>query len=80
MKALTELEDFDEYFNCQYNEADIDTIGGVVLQKFGHMPKKNEKVMVNGFEFKVVSADKRRIQVLQLTIPKEHVINGKPTD
>lgn len=40
LKALTELEDFDEFFSCQFNTPDTDTIGGVILQNFGHMPKK----------------------------------------
>ena len=80
LKALTDLADFDEYFNCQYDDADADTIGGIVLHQFGHMPKRGEQVTIDGFEFKIVSADSRRIQVMQLTIPKHHKINGKLTD
>jgi magnesium and cobalt transporter len=80
LKALTDLEDFDEYFNCEYDNSDADTIGGVVLHKFGHMPKKGETVTIDEFEFKVISADKRRIQVLQLSIPKDHPVNGKIAD
>mgnify|MGYP006078818227 CR=1 FL=1 len=80
LKALTDLEDFDEYFNCQYDNSDADTIGGVVLHKFGHMPKKGETVTIDAFEFKVMSADNRRIQVLQLSVPKDHPVNGKITD
>jgi len=80
LKALTDLAEFDEYFNCEYDSADSDTIGGIVLHQFGHMPKKGEIVTLEGFEFKVLSADNRRIQVLQLTIPKDHPINGKTSD
>ena len=80
VKALTELADFNEYFNCQFNENDADTIGGIVLQKFGHMPKKSEVITINQFEFKVSAADNRRIQVLQITVPKGHTVTGKATD
>jgi len=80
LKALTDLEDFDEYFNCEYDKSDADTIGGVVLHKFGHMPKKGETVSIDDFEFKVMSADNRRIQVLQMSIPKSHPVNGKVSD
>ena len=80
LKALTDLEDFDEYFSCEYDDADADTIGGAVLQQFGHMPKKGETVAIDDFEFKVLSADNRRIQVLQLTVPKDHPVNGKASD
>ncbi len=72
VKALTELDDFNSYFNTSFNKEEADTIGGIVLQKFGHMPKKAEFVTINNIEFKVAFANSRRIQTLQVTIPKEH--------
>ena len=80
VKALTDLEDFDEYFNCEFDEADSDTIGGIVLHQFGHMPQKGEEVAIGEWEFKVVSADTRRLQMLQVTVPKNHEVNGKLVD
>ena len=80
LKALTELDDFNEYFNCKFTDDSADTIGGMVIHKFGHMPEKGELITIDAFEFKVISSDKRRLQVLQVTPPKEHVINGKVTD
>jgi len=80
IKAFTELADFNEFFNTEFNEEDADTISGIVLHKFGHMPKKGETVNINEFEFKITAADTRRIQTLQVTIPKKHEINGKNTD
>ncbi len=80
LKALTDLADFDAYFNCNYDDADADTIGGIVLHEFGHMPKKSEVVTIDGFEFKIMAADNRRIQVIQLTVPKDHQVVGKVND
>ena len=80
VKALTDLEDFDEYFNCEFDEADSDTIGGIVLHQFGHMPQKGEEVAIGDWSFKVVSADSRRLLMLQVTVPKEHEVNGKLSD
>lgn len=80
VKALTDLEDFDEYFNCAFDEADSDTIGGIVLHQFGHMPKKGEEVSLGKWSFKVVSADTRRLQMLQVTVPQDHEVNGKVID
>ncbi|GHF95670.1 HlyC/CorC family transporter [Thalassotalea marina] len=80
VKALTELEDFNEYFNAQFDENDFDTIGGLVLHKFGHMPKKGEEISIDRFEFKVTSADSRRLLTVQLTVPKNHKVTGKPTE
>ena len=80
VRALTELDDFNAYFNSQYDENEADTIGGIVLHQFGHMPKKDETVTINHFEFKIGSADNRRIQTLQVTIPKTHNVPGKKND
>lgn len=72
VKALTDLDDFNEFFSSAYDEEEADTIGGIVLHQFGHMPKKGETVVINDYEFKVISADNRRVQTLQVTIPKDH--------
>ncbi|SEK36682.1 magnesium and cobalt transporter [Colwellia chukchiensis] len=80
VKALTDIADFNSYFDFQFNENDADTIGGIVLQHFGHMPKKGEKVSINKITFKITAADNRRIQTLQVTIPKDHVAVGKDAD
>lgn len=80
VKALTELADFNAFFNSQFNDENADTIGGVVLHQFGHMPKKGEQVTIGNFEFKVFSADSRRIQVLQVTVAKEQEISAKEAE
>ena len=80
LKALTELADFNDYFNCELDEEDADTIGGIVLHEFGHMPQKGEEISIGDFGFKIVSADNRRIQTIQLTVPKDHEVTGKVID
>ncbi len=80
VNALTEIDDFNEYFNYQFNEEDADTIGGILVHQFGHVPQRGENTSINGFEYKVVSSDKRRILQLQVTVPKEHEVNGKIVD
>ncbi|MGJ8692968.1 MAG: HlyC/CorC family transporter [Thalassotalea sp.] len=80
VRALTELDNFNEYFNSSYDKLEADTIGGIVLRQFGHMPKKDETASIGDFEFKVTSADRRRIQTIQITVPKEHVVPGKKND
>lgn len=80
VKALTELRDFNEYFNCKFNESDADTIGGIVLHQFNHMPQKGELLTVGHFEFKVLVADSRRMQMLQVSVTKGHEIIGKVSD
>ncbi|MDN3653221.1 transporter associated domain-containing protein [Thalassotalea ponticola] len=80
VKALTELTDFNQYFNSGFNEEEADTVGGIVMHGFGHMPKRGESITIDKFNFKVVSCDRRRIQQLQVTIPDDHEISGKLSD
>ncbi|MCB1616027.1 MAG: CBS domain-containing protein [Pseudomonadales bacterium] len=70
VKALTPLEDFNEEFNAGFDETECDTIGGVLMRHFGHLPKRNEVSMINGFRFKVVNADNRQIHLLRITAPE----------
>lgn len=70
VKALTPVEDFNEYFKTEFDEELADTIGGIVLNNFGHMPAKDETITINDIEFKVNNADGRRLIQLKVTIPK----------
>lgn len=70
VQALTELDDFNDFFNTDYNKEEADTIGGIVLHQFGHMPEKGEEVDVGGLMFKIHTADTRRIQQITVTVPK----------
>jgi|TARA_B110000977_G_scaffold60447_1_gene82115 magnesium and cobalt transporter len=69
VKAQTTLDEFNEVFGCEFSDEEFDTIGGVVIHHFGYLPKRDEKVSVQGFKFKVLNADNRRIKLLQLTPP-----------
>ena len=62
--ALTEVEEFNEYFKVDFDDEEFDTVGGVVLGRLGHMPKRGEEVEFQGFRFKVLGADSRRIHRL----------------
>jgi magnesium and cobalt transporter len=68
LKAHMPIEDFNEYFSAEFGVEEFDTIGGMILKKLAHMPKKGEKLSVNRYDFKVISADTRRIKLLRLTI------------
>ncbi|HET7396331.1 MAG TPA: transporter associated domain-containing protein [Gammaproteobacteria bacterium] len=66
VKALTPIEDFNEYFGLAFSDEEFDTVGGLVTHAFGHMPKRGEKVEVNGLRFKVIRADSRRVHLLEM--------------
>ncbi len=66
VRALTRVEDFNEYFECELADEEYDTIGGLVMHELGRLPRRGEKVNFGGFEFAVIKADKRRIDALQV--------------
>ena len=69
VKGITTIEDFNEYFGTHFDAEQFDTIGGIVAKEFGYLPKREETVVVEGFVFKVLNADSRRIRLLHLTCP-----------
>lgn len=69
VKALTEVEDFNRFFETDFSEEEADTIGGIVLKAFGHMPMTDDEVSINNILFKVTNSDKRRILQLKVTLP-----------
>lgn len=70
IKALTTIEDFNEYFGSRFSDEENDTVGGLVAHGFGHLPQAGEEISLEGFVFRITSADKRRIQQLQVSIPE----------
>ena len=66
VRALTRIEDFNEYFECELVDDEYDTIGGLVLHELGRLPRRGETLEFSGFNYKVVIADKRRIDALQV--------------
>ncbi|MEM9622396.1 MAG: transporter associated domain-containing protein [Pseudomonadota bacterium] len=69
VKANSTVEDFNEYFGTSISEEDFDTIGGVVLQAFGHLPERGESINVEGLHFVVLNADSRRLRLLRVNTP-----------
>jgi magnesium and cobalt transporter len=67
VKATTTIEDFNEYFNTNFSDEEFDTIGGLVLQGFGHLPKRGETLVIGDYRFKVLHSDNRRIYLLEVS-------------
>ncbi len=70
VKALTPVDDFNDYFSVNFSEEEFDTVGGLVLQAFGHMPTRNETTTIDDFEFRVINADQRMIHSLRIRPPE----------
>lgn len=70
VKALTEVEDFNSFFETSFRPDEADTIGGIVLKAFGHMPETGDKIKIDDIEFKITHSDKRRLLQLKVTLPE----------
>lgn len=68
VEAHTEIEDFNEHFQCDLSEEEYDTIGGLVTSQLGHLPGAGEKVTLSTMLFEVVEADSRRIRKLLVSM------------
>jgi magnesium and cobalt transporter len=67
VKAITPIDDFNVAFSASFDEEEFDTIGGLVLKEFGHLPRRGETVAFGGLRFTIANADNRVIRLLQVT-------------
>lgn len=70
VKALTPIEEFNEFFHTELDDKEVDTIGGLLAREFGRLPKRGESIEIDEHRFKVLRADNRRVHLLQV-IPKK---------
>lgn len=66
VKALTPIDEFNDYFGSDFSDEEFDTIGGLVIHDFGRVPRRGEALAIGRFRFKVLHADNRRIHLLQV--------------
>jgi magnesium and cobalt transporter len=68
VKASTEIEDFNEFFQVAFSNEEFSTIGGLIIHAFGHLPKRDEKITFQGFKITVLRADSRKLYSILLEI------------
>jgi magnesium and cobalt transporter len=71
VKALMPIEDFNNYFSAGLFDEEFDTVGGFIVHRMEHMPKKGEKIDIDRFRFEILRADNRRIHVLKLKVLRQ---------
>ena len=74
--ALTRIEEFNGTFGTRFSDEEFDTIGGLILHELGRMPRRGEAIEIGGLELKVVRADRRRIETLRVTTPRDLELPG----
>ena len=68
--AITEISDFNEYFDVGLPDDEFDTVGGLVIDAFGRLPEINEVETIDKFKFKVIAGDSRKITRVQVSLIK----------
>jgi magnesium and cobalt transporter len=66
VKAATEIADFNQVFGSAFSDEEHDTVGGLVIHRFGRLPKRGESVTIDGLKFTVLRADSRRLYTVQV--------------
>jgi len=78
IKALTTVEDFNEHFETEWSDEDFDTVGGYVMNQFGHLPQRGEQITIERFQFTVLRADNRRLYLMKMVVlPTEQEIESE---
>jgi magnesium and cobalt transporter len=67
VKALTPVDEYNEYFKTHFSDQEFATVGGMVLQQFGHIPERGETINIGPFLVTVLNADSRQIKLIKVT-------------
>jgi magnesium and cobalt transporter len=70
VRALTPIAEFNEYFGTAFSDEEYDTIGGLLMQEFGRLPRRGETIQIGELEFRILRADRRRIDLLRVISPR----------
>jgi magnesium and cobalt transporter len=71
VKATTRIDEFNSYFGTEFSDEEFDTIGGLAMNYLGRLPRRGESFVLGGLEFKVLRADRRRLDLLRVITPRD---------
>jgi len=83
VRGVTRIAEFNEFFGAQLSEEQgFDTVAGLVMKQLGHLPRRGESASIDGFEFRVLRADRRRIEALRVVAPRDVLLppEERPAD
>src|SRR5246127_108065 len=72
VRGVTRIAEFNEYFGARLSEEEgFDTVAGLLMKEFGRLPRRGDAATIDGFEFRVTRADRRRIDALRVVPPQD---------
>jgi magnesium and cobalt transporter len=75
--ALTPIDEFNRFFDTRFSDEEFDTIGGLLMHELGRLPRRGETVKVDSLEFRILRADRRRIDLLRVTTPVDIEVSAE---
>lgn len=73
VKGQTRISEFNSYFDSNFSDEEFDTIGGLAINFLGRLPRRGESFVMSGLEFRVLRADRRRLDTLRVITPQDIV-------
>ena len=64
--ALTPIAQFNERFGTELDDSESDTIGGLVAERLGRVPRRGDSVVLGRWRVDVLRADARAVQLLRV--------------
>jgi magnesium and cobalt transporter len=71
VRGATPIDEFNEYFGVDFSDVEFDTIAGLVMKQAGRLPRRGDVVHLGDFEFRVLRADRRRVDALRVVPPAD---------
>ena len=71
VKALTEIVDFNAAVGTNFSDEEFSTIGGLVVNKFGHLPKRDDHILIGNLSISVIKADSRRLHSILVEVIRD---------
>ena len=66
VKALTEIADFNAVLGTAFDDSEFDTVGGLVINRFGRLPKRGDQIRIENLQVRILRADSRRLHLLEI--------------
>lgn len=79
VKALANLDDCEEYFGVSFPRGGYDTLGGLIIQLMGRVPRKDEEITLGSLHMKIQGGDEKRITRVKVTRVDESEESEVPT-
>jgi magnesium and cobalt transporter len=73
VRGQTPIDEFNEYFQTDLSDDEFDTVAGLAMKQLGRLPRRGETLQLADCELKVMRFDRRRIDSLRLTVPRDIV-------